>query len=36
MKDVSMDNWSKQKLVQEGWQDGGWALDSSLVVSCKF
>jgi hypothetical protein len=22
----------KPKLVQEVWQDGGWALDSSLVV----
>ncbi len=25
-----------QNLAQEVWQDGGWALDSSLVVSCKF
>jgi hypothetical protein len=27
-----MNNWIKQKLVQFVWQDGGWALDSYLVV----
>jgi hypothetical protein len=26
-----MANWNKQKLVQGVWQDGVWALDSSLV-----